>query len=751
MKAGDRILRFGSNEIDLQSYELRRAGRRVPISKLPLDLLILLLERRGALVTRAEIAAHLWPNPELVDTEQGINNAINRIRGLINDNPARPRYIETAIGRGYRFIGPVEQVTEPGRSEPELSKGPDPPPEIQIPVVAPLEPLPYPFPPEQTKPIRLFFSKTSLVWIGVTCSSLLLALWFWPWNSHVERTNAALQASQITTSETDNPVAAGAISPDGKEVAYADPDGLFLRVLKTGITNRVWTSPSIRAHRIAWFPDCLHLLLSGLNSQSSRLQIWSIAASGGPPRLIREDAGDAAPSPDGKEMAFTANDDSEIWVDSLTSGKSRLFTKAHSGEQFTFLFWSARGKRVSYQKRQYAPAAAADNNHGTDAEYRFEYGSRDARSGKELARVPGLRFDSACETQDGRLLYLRTGHPREGPLLGIWAVTTDVLTGRLLSPPHQLASLGKNLATSMSASIDGKKIAAVWERGQPDVYLAGLRQPGPVLTNIHRLTSDSKEDYPHAWTRDSQSVIFESDREGNYHLFRQSLHEHVPERLTDTPGQQVSAQLSPGGDIVLFDSLPERTPSAGDSLAVVGLAGGRPVGLPIHGQADEFRCPLRSGPCVLRQLSDQKTFVFYALDLHQGKGAELGRTPSLPGHFSDWALSPDGETVALPDSQKQPPVIRLVNLAGSGRFRPITEIPVKGIPILWNLTYSADGLGWFAEARTNGISSLVYIDAKGEARLLRETIYNTWGVPSPDGRKLAFVDYTTDRNLWLWQ
>ena len=755
MKPGSKILRFGPNEIDLQNYELRRAGRRLGISKIPLDLLILLLERRGSLVTRAEITAHLWPNPELVDTERGINNAMNRIRALLNDDPAQPRYIETIIGRGYRFIGPVEEVANiPVTESVQLPEAPQPA-EAQVPAFTERETTPAELAPavERIHLASQASEKQYTPWLWTAIFLLLsvaVALWFWLHTHGQARMN--WQATQITTSETDNPVTAGAISPDGKQIVYADPDGLFLRVLKAGATYRLRLSLALHINRISWFPDGLHLLLSCFDTKSSRFQIWSVPITGGDSVLIHEDASNATPSPDGSKLAFTAHKDSEIWIAQASGIKARLLVKGRDGEQLDFLFWANGGKRLSYGQRQYTSGTAAHSDHDLEADYRWSYGSRDAASGKELVRVADIRFESACETSNGQVFYLRTEPPQDGQLLGIWSVRTDPATGRFLSTPHQLASTGNALISNISASSDGKKITTVWERGQPDVYLADLQPTGPALANIHRLTSDSKNDFPHAWTRDSQSVIFESDREGDYHLFRQRLDERVPERLTDTEGQQVYPQLAPGGSIILYDQLPERYLSKGDLLYRVPLQGGRPVEVPADGQADEFRCPLiDTGSCVLREEIDHREFVFFALDPVRGKGAELGRTSWMPTHFTDWALSPDGKTAALPDMRGQPPVIRLVALEPSAEKKTDTEIAVLGIPVLWDLAWSADGLGWFAEARRNGISSLVYINRKGETHLLKETIYNTWGVPSPDGHKLAFVDYTIDRNMWLWQ
>lgn len=92
-------------------YELRRGSRVLRLSRIPMEFLILLVEQRGKLVERETIAAHLWPSDKVsVDVTQGINSAVKRIRAALNDDAAKPRFIETVVGKGYRFIADVECV-----------------------------------------------------------------------------------------------------------------------------------------------------------------------------------------------------------------------------------------------------------------------------------------------------------------------------------------------------------------------------------------------------------------------------------------------------------------------------------------------------------------------------------------------------------------------------------------------------------------------------------------------------------------
>jgi DNA-binding winged helix-turn-helix (wHTH) protein len=105
-----RRYRFGTFEADAATGELRRKGIRIRLNAQPFQLLVMLLERPGELVTREEIASALWTEGTFVDFEHGVNSAMNRIREALGDSASNPRFIETLARRGYRFIAPVERV-----------------------------------------------------------------------------------------------------------------------------------------------------------------------------------------------------------------------------------------------------------------------------------------------------------------------------------------------------------------------------------------------------------------------------------------------------------------------------------------------------------------------------------------------------------------------------------------------------------------------------------------------------------------
>jgi len=126
-----RKVRFGAFEADLHSGELRKHGLKIKLQDQPFQVLVLLLERSGDVVTREELCQKLWPAEAFVDIDVGLNTAIKRLRDALGDSAVTPRFVETLPRRGYRFIARTEEVAgspvgrkvveppAPGNGEPE--------------------------------------------------------------------------------------------------------------------------------------------------------------------------------------------------------------------------------------------------------------------------------------------------------------------------------------------------------------------------------------------------------------------------------------------------------------------------------------------------------------------------------------------------------------------------------------------------------------------------------------------------------
>jgi TolB-like protein/DNA-binding winged helix-turn-helix (wHTH) protein/Flp pilus assembly protein TadD len=108
-----KVFEFADFKLDCDRFELYRAGRTLKLERKPMELLVLLAAKNGNLVTRTEIAEHLWDSEVFVDTEHGINTAVRKIREVLQDDPGQSRFVQTVTGKGYRFVAPIVEVSTP--------------------------------------------------------------------------------------------------------------------------------------------------------------------------------------------------------------------------------------------------------------------------------------------------------------------------------------------------------------------------------------------------------------------------------------------------------------------------------------------------------------------------------------------------------------------------------------------------------------------------------------------------------------
>ena len=107
-----RLVRFGVFEVDLRSGELRKKGARIRLQGQPFLLLVTLLKQQGEVITRDELRGTLWPDGTFINFDHSLGTALNKLREVLGDSAANPRFIETLPRRGYRFIAPIEAVGE---------------------------------------------------------------------------------------------------------------------------------------------------------------------------------------------------------------------------------------------------------------------------------------------------------------------------------------------------------------------------------------------------------------------------------------------------------------------------------------------------------------------------------------------------------------------------------------------------------------------------------------------------------------
>jgi DNA-binding winged helix-turn-helix (wHTH) protein len=221
-------IRFGIFEVDLQAGELRKQGYKVKLQEQPFQLLIMLLDRSGDVVTREELQKKLWPADTFVDFERGLNRAINKLREALGDDADSPRFVETLPRRGYRFVAPVET---PGPREPET------PGRNRLVLIQP--DLPYlPHKVENNVSTAVAPRRQVLPWAVAGMIAIVALFAYWKqWRAPqivVDRPFVQFDLD-VSPSEFTQP----AISPDGMRIVFVSKGSLAIRRLDQTKTTQL--------------------------------------------------------------------------------------------------------------------------------------------------------------------------------------------------------------------------------------------------------------------------------------------------------------------------------------------------------------------------------------------------------------------------------------------------------------------------------------------------------------------------------
>jgi Tol biopolymer transport system component len=571
--------------------------------------------------------------------------------------------------------------------------------------------------------------------------------------------------TQLTVQVNENRVTAVAVSPDGKTLAFAAFGGsVFLRRMSDSFSHSLSTPAGLRVDRIAWFHDGSKLLVSGIVGGDNpvgdfQAGIWILAVEGGEPRKIISDGVNGVPSPDGTRVALTSSDKSIVWVAAADGSGPRQIRSGGRTSSFSSLIWSADSKRVAYERRDYVAGDRQSNAKLAQLynSFRYNYESADVETGQAAAAAKDFDVIQACGLPDGRVLLVGRLAAEPNGTRHLWELRMDPGTGKLLKPPRLLTRNEDPSLSGISASDDGKQVVVVRDlRSFPNIYIADLPQPGqaPNLLNRRRLTFSESDEYPHAWTTDSRTLVFESNRAGHFDLYRQDIDRREPEPIVVSPLWKVMARLAPDGQTLLYR---ESRDGVGWKVMRIPLQGGTPEPvLADENVNQEFRCGLQAGTqCVLRTVEGDQ-FVFYELKPLHGKGRELARTGWSPTILGDWDLSPDGTQAVIPNHDSHHAELRLIALDSGRSGIEEKRVTLNGLKNLNGIVWDAAGRGWYVSTRTDsgGLFEsgglLFYVDLQGRISKLLDSMSPTYVVPSPDGRLIAFPDWTVSSNAWLF-
>jgi eukaryotic-like serine/threonine-protein kinase len=256
------MIRFGLFELDLKAGQLTRNGSKLRLPQQPLQLLAVLLERPGEILTREELRQRLWPSDVFVDFDHGLNKSVQKLRDVLGDSATSPRYIETIPRVGYRFIAPVRNGTRP-------------------PEFGPVTEIPHQ-PAEATVPATAMVGSPRTRWwalIAAVCATCAIIAAY-----HFARPHAPVLKYTQLTDFTDSAIAP-ALSPDGHILAFIrgdssfmSADQIYVKMLPHGEARRL-TNDARFKYNLAFSPDGSQIAYTVLETPSFATYTVSVLGS----------------------------------------------------------------------------------------------------------------------------------------------------------------------------------------------------------------------------------------------------------------------------------------------------------------------------------------------------------------------------------------------------------------------------------------------------------------------------------------
>jgi serine/threonine protein kinase len=562
---------------------------------------------------------------------------------------------------------------------------------------------------------------------------------------------------QLTFNSAENAVKNGAISPDGKYLAYIDGKGIQIRLLETGETHVVPEPKALKDVKpqwefpwSAWLPDSTRFLVNAHPAvedpsvfSSKGTSMWMVSVLGGEPHELRDNAAASAISPDGSTIAFSTKKgtfgDREIWLMGINGENARKLYESDENGAMGGLMWLPRGQRVVY--------VVTDKSGDSLV-------TRELKGGPVITILspPDMKkMNEIAILPDGRLLYTLPEPDAVGNSCNYWTQHLDERTGTLDHKPTRLTNWGAGCAGGTSVTADGKKLIFNKWMAHVSIYVTDLAPNGTRISGTRRFTLTESWDLPADWTTDSKEVVFRSNRNGHMGIFKQSLSEDTAEPLVVRSEDIGHTIVTPDGRWVIYSV----STKPDDQAAPVQV-----MRVPISGGPSEIVLTARSAAitqcarppanlCVLYEDDlDRKQYTVSSFDALSGRGRELARIDyDADKRDYDLVLSPDGTRLAYTTGHEG--LIHILSLRG----QPRQEIRVKGWTRFEDMEWAADCKGLFVAHGIPGGAALLYVDLQGNAHVLWQQHggTGTYAFPSPDGRHLAFLGWTIEDNVWMME
>ena len=733
------IARFEGFEVNLRSGELLQNGERVRVPEQSFQILAMLLERPGEVVSRQEIQNRLWPNNTVVEFENSINAAIKRLRIALGDSADEPRYVETLARRGYRWRFTVEWV-KPGSAVPATAITTDTP----------------------RTPVRRW------VLPAITCVLILIAGATYRLTKQRQPSLPNLpnvKLTQLTDNSPENPVSSGSISPDGKYVAYADLQGMHIKAVGSDEARSVPQPTEFKDMDVvwdvgAWFPDGRRFLVhshlvpvSGDEWFSPSTSSWVVSLLGGAPRKLRNNAYAWDVSPDGSTIAYGTNfggkkwdPGDETWLMSSDGSQARRILPR--GLTCCVHFFPD-GKRISYESD--ASLIASDLSGGSSTTLLSAAERRNL--GGDLTWLP-----------DGKLIYFdpckHSDLMRSDTSCNYWVIQIDTQHGGIIDTPRRLTNWVGIFAGSPSVTADGKQVAFMQSSTRGLGYLAELDSSGSHVTRSRRFPpEESGENYISGWTADGKNAIVAMNRFDHYSVRIQAVDSDTESPiLSSAAGLIERSTISPDGKwllLLVFPPTGDPSVSTTDQLVRVPITGGTPEPIFSMREGSSMFCARMPATlcAVAEESQDRKTMIVTAFDPVKGRGAELARFDLIRDQEIDpnvdhsllCNISPDGSQLAVVRSEDGP--IEIHSLRG----QPTFVIPAKRLRRPREIMWTADGKGFFVSNATEHSREIVHVDLRGNVDTLWTCSNRCSGWPSPDGQHLGIYNQSVSANMWMME
>ena len=543
------VVRFGDGfEVDRIAYQVRRSGRALRLERIPMETLLLLVERRGRLVSREEIIERIWGKDVFLDTDNSINSAIRKIRQALKDNPEDPRFIQTVTGKGYRFIAAVTEVGTP-----------DIPEVAAISAVAPRhDNAPLTAAPPSAPPTVQGHSGRNRTRILVILACILapLAVLYWMHAarrmnaSGASRTGPATGVRMLPLLSLRGQVHNVALSPDSKEIAFvwdgenAVHGDVYVHLIGGDAPQRITQTKSGFTCCVNWSPDGHQLAFARCEDAGGGVYI--VPALGGTERKVTSvpcvygHAGWPVWTADGQSLVIadqcSPRAPTSIVLLSLNTGEKRCLTQPEAGNRGDlYPTLSPDGSTIAFL-RERSEICTVSPSGGTTRLITSDVG------------IGGLLMWS----NDGKQIIFRSS--RSG-LNRLWRVSRD---GGPIEPETEYPEVG-------SQSYDGSRLAYVLNPGilPTELMRATVRAPGGPAIESHLLIASGTTNGGVQPSPDGRFLAFESsvaqDAGWTMEVWKSRSDGSDPVQMTSFHGHAGTPRWSPDGEWIAFDYRPFRS------------------------------------------------------------------------------------------------------------------------------------------------------------------------------------------------